>query len=195
MKKICIFTLLCFAGCASTQIKLTGSQGDVQLCQSKTQPYSALILWGPVWRPNQKDVPLREIAALQGIEDFSQNSACYSSVVIRRLPGERIAEIPTELQIQQIASATQTAQDRIVVLTVHELGPVIQIGGPIALFGGGTEVVLEAQIYDGRSGQLMATRNVRWSNGGSFVIKGVKSLPNDMRSAIDAVFGLSSNGD
>lgn len=184
---------LLFTGCASTQVMQTGSAGEAQLCQSKVQTYSALILWGPVWRPNQKDVPLREIAALQGIEDFSEHSACYSSVAIRRLPGERSAELPTEAQVREIANGTSSAPDRIVVLTVHELGPVIQINGPIAALGGGTEVVLEAQVYDGKSGRQIAKRGVHWSNGGSLVIKGVKTLPKDMRSALDALFGLSSN--
>ena len=184
---------LLLAGCASTQVVLTGSAGEAQLCQSKVQPYSALILWGPVWRPNQKDMPLREIAALKGIEDFSEHSACYSSVAIRKLPGERSAELPTDTQVREIANGTPPAPDRIVVLTVHELGPVIQINGPIALLGGGTEVVLEVLVYDGKSGLQIAKRGVHWSNGGSFVIKDTKTLPKDMRSALEVVLGLPSN--
>ncbi len=139
----CAATLL-LAGCASTQVIQTGSAGEAPLCQSKVQPYSALILWGPVWRPNQKDVPLREVAALQGIEDFSEHSACYSSVAIRRLPGELSAVLPTEAQLHAIANGATPAPDRIVVLIVRELGPVIQISGPVAALGGGTEVALDA---------------------------------------------------
>jgi hypothetical protein len=193
MRTISMAATLHLAGCASTQVVQTGAVQEAPLCQSKDQPYSALILWGPVWRPNQKDVPLREIAALQGIEDFSAHAACYASTTIRRLPGERSAERPTEAQVHDIATGVTPAPDRIVVLTVHELGPVLQINGPVAALGGGTEVVLEAQVYDGKSARQIAKRGVHWTNGGSFVIKGVKTLPMDMRSALDALFGLPRN--
>lgn len=180
-------------GCASTKFETAGATLQGPLCTTDGQPLSALILWSPVWRSNQKDVPLREMAALQGIEDFAQHSNCFSNVTIRRLPGERAAQVPTVAQIRELAQTITPPPNRVVVLTVHELGPVIQVLGPVATFGGGTEVVLEAQVHDGKSAGLLAKLRAHWSNGGSFVIKGTGTLPKDMRSALDAAFGLPRN--
>ena len=181
------------SGCASTNFEIVGPPPKASLCQNDGQMSTALVLWGPVWRPNQKDVPLREAAAQQGIEDFAKHSGCFSKVTIQRLPGGRVAQVPSAEQVREIATGATLVPDRVVVLTVHELGPVFQILGPIAALGGGTEAVLNVQVHDLKAGVPIAERHVHWSNGGSFVIKGTKTLPTDMRSALDALFGLSKD--
>jgi hypothetical protein len=147
--------------------------------------FSALVLWGPVWRANQKDVPLREEAALRGIEDFA--ATCFGTVTIHRLEGGRLAETPTDEQVRELAAKEVLPPDRVLVVIVRELGPVIQILGPVAALGGGTEVVLELQTRDPRSGEHIVKLQTNWHNGGSFVIKSTKSLPQDLRSALQAV--------
>jgi hypothetical protein len=57
----------------------------------------------------------------------------------------------------------------------------------VAVFGGGTEVVLELQTRDPRSGEPIDKLKTHWRNGGSFVIKSTKTLPQDMKSALQAV--------
>jgi hypothetical protein len=188
VKRIAEATALCLAalifGCATTHSETTGNDLSQPLCQSKVGQFSALVLWGPVWRANQKDVPLREEAALRGIEDFAKT--CFGTVTIRRLEGGRLAETPTDEQIRVQAANEVFLPDSVLVVIVHELGPVIQILGPVAAFGGGTEVVLELQTRDPASGKQIVKLQTRWHNGGSFVIKSTKTLPQDMRSALQA---------
>jgi len=195
MKRTAVATTLCFAallvGCATTNFETAGDAPAQPLCQSKGESLSALVLWGPVWRPNQKDVRLREEAALQGIEDFAAHARCFEAVTIHRLEGGRVAEIPTNEQVRALAAAEGKIPDRVLVITVHELGPVIQVLGSVAAFGGGTEVVLGLQARDPRSGAPITQLRTHWRNGGSFVIKGTKTLPQDMRSALQAAMAPS----
>jgi hypothetical protein len=171
-------------GCATTRFETTGDALSQPLCQSKVGQFSALVLWGPVWRTNQKDVPLREEAALRGVEDFA--AKCFGKVSIHRLEGGRLAETPANEQVRTLAANEVYLPDRVLVVIVRELGPVIQILGPVAAFGGGTEVVLELQTRDPRSGEPIYKLKTHWYNGGSFVIKSTKTLPQDMKSALQA---------
>jgi hypothetical protein len=69
---------------------------------------------------------------------------------------------------------------------VRELGPIIRLFGLPALVEGGTDVVLELKVFDVRTGESLADFRTHWQNGGAFVIKGVKTLPQDMASALEA---------
>jgi hypothetical protein len=195
MKLTAIATALCLStsllGCATTHFETTGDALSQSLCQSKAGQFSALVLWGPVWRANQKDVPLREEAALRGIEDFA--ATCFGTVSIRRLEGGRLAETPTDEQVRALAANEVPLPDKVLVVIVRELGPVIQILGPVAAFGGGTEVLLELQIRDPRSGKPIVKLQTNWHNGGSFVIKSTKTLPQDMRSALQAALASAQS--
>jgi len=55
-----------------------------------------------------------------------------------------------------------------------------------ALVEGGTEVVLELKVLDVHTGEPMANLHTHWQNGGAFVIKGVKTLEQDMSAALQA---------
>jgi hypothetical protein len=71
-------------------------------------------------------------------------------------------------------------------IVVRELGPVLRIGLPV-LVEGGTEVLLEVRLLDVRTAASMANVRTHWQNGGTFVLKGVKSLEQDMSAALGAV--------
>jgi hypothetical protein len=149
---------LALAGCASTKVETTGT-AERPLCRPEL---SALVAWTPAWRPDQKDVAGREAAAQRGIERFFAGSGCFSKTVVRR------------------SSAVESGFQRVIFITVRELGPVIRIGVPY-LLAGGTEVVLDIRILD-----TPADFRVHWKNGGAFVIKGVGTLEQDMVSALAA---------
>jgi hypothetical protein len=71
---------------------------------------------------------------------------------------------------------------------VRELGPVVRFGLP-TLLEGGTEVVLTLTevLPSGRE----TNWDAHWQNGGPFIIKGVRSLPQDMEAALRACFRLT----
>ena len=178
---LCIMLL----GCASTRVETTGSAMQEPLCQAGAEKLTALVYWGPKWRPDQKEPPLREAAALRGIQDFFTSSDCVAGVVIRRLPGEPSNQVPSDEQLLRLAAASVPAPDRVLLIVIRELGPKLIIGIPM-LVEGGTEAVLEVRVHDVRTSEVMAAIRTHWQNGGTFVIKGVKTLDQDMSAALRA---------
>jgi hypothetical protein len=167
-----------FAGCASTMVTVTPFPQN-PVCDSTA---SALVLWAPQWRQNQKDVPKREAAADAGLAEFLKNSGCFSSSELRRLTSVTPATVAAE-----IASMNEQF-NKVVTITLQELGPVIRLFSSLALIESGTEVVLQVAEYQLPGEVQTRTFSVHWQNGGPGVIKGVASLPQDMQSAL--VIGL-----
>jgi hypothetical protein len=61
-------TMFVLFGYASTHFQVTGQVSQQPLCQLPGEQASALVFWGPKWRPDQKEVLLRQAAAQRGIE-------------------------------------------------------------------------------------------------------------------------------
>lgn len=155
------------AGCASTRVETTGPRSAISLCQPA---WPTLVLWNTKWRPDQKDVVERETAAWNGIQKFFIGSSCFGGAEIREA-----GTLP----------ADTSSYGRVVLVTVRELGPIVRIGSPSVLEGG-TEVVIETKVLDGRSRQTLLDQRTHWQNGGPFVVKGVGTLEQDMRAALEA---------
>lgn len=164
-----IFLAACLAGCASTRVEVSGPGAGTLLCLPGEKA-PTLVLWSTHWRPDQKDILEREAAAWRGIQQFFIRSSCRTEI-------RSAAEIP----------ADTAAFGRVVAITVRELGPVLRIGLPVPVEGG-TEVVLESKVLDGRSGKALAELRTHWQNGGAFVVKGTRTLAEDMTAALVATF-------
>jgi hypothetical protein len=192
--KLIAYIVFCLwlAGCASTKVETSGIPSPpIHLCQASGEQISGLILWGTEWRPDQKEVPLREIAAQRGIEQFFAQSGCFSMVRIRRLSGECSAATCSDLELLKLAASETPGPDRVIFIRVKELGPVLRIGLPI-LVEGGTEVVLELKAFNAQTNELTAALRTHWQNGGVFVIKGVSTLEHDMSAALNATLNAST---
>jgi hypothetical protein len=176
--------LLELAGCASTKVEFTGKVPATSICQSPGEALSALVLWGPMWRPDQKDVPQREEAARQGLQDFLSASGCFASHQLRRLPVGNASLVPGNSELLALAASASPRPDRILVVTVKELGPIVKVLSSASLVEGGTEVVLGLTVLDTNAGTSIASFQVHWQNGGAMVLKGVASLPDDMNAAL-----------
>jgi hypothetical protein len=176
-------SLAAFAGCATTSVEFAGDRPAFPVCSGPSGPGQTIVLWGPQWRPDQKEVPLREAAAEQGLKDFAANSPCFRTAEVRRvaLPTAASAE-----QMKQLARAAAPRADRVIVVAVRELGPVVKLLSSAALVEGGTEVVLHVSSFGTTDPGPAAQFTVHWKNGGAGVIKGVATLPQDMRSALAA---------
>ncbi|MFO1319510.1 MAG: hypothetical protein U1F52_07845 [Burkholderiales bacterium] len=144
---------------------------------------SALVLWEPQWRTDQKEPARREVAAEQGIRDFVSRSGCLRAVDLRRFDTGSTA--PTDAMLLDLARQASPAPDRLVRIVVRELGPRLIFGLPV-IVEGGTEVVVDVRVLDARSARSMASARTQWRHGGPFVIKGVRSLPQDMSAALEA---------
>jgi hypothetical protein len=167
------------AGCASTTVEFTSGAPTASLCQSPGESVSAVVLWEPRWRPDQKEPQQREAYAERGIRDFFDTSHCYSSVVIRRL------DVATPPGAEDLPFFTDSrSSQRILVIAVRELGPIIRLLGSPALIEGGTEVVLDIAEYRFGTAQAKQAFSVHWRNGGPGVIKTTATLDEDIKAAL-----------
>ncbi len=164
------------AGCASTTVTVQPSP-QAPVCSGTS---SALVLWSPRWRPDQKDVVAREAAAAKGLNDFFTQSGCFASAELRRVPS--LASLTLSAIPEQVASS----RFKVLGVEVRELGPVVKLLSSAALVEGGTEVVLRITEFSPDSGASLREFTVHWSDGGAGVVKGVASLPNDMQAALRA---------
>ncbi len=164
-------------GCASTTTVQLVPSPQVPLCERLAK---ARILWASNWRPDQKDVPAREEAAAKGIAQFFSQSGCFSSAVIQRLVD------PTAAAIEAAVAEARTRDERVVTITVRELGPIVKIGTTLAIVEGATEVVVELSEYRPPETVPRRTFAVQWRSGGAGIVKGVASLPQDMQAALSA---------
>jgi hypothetical protein len=90
----------------------------------------------------------------------------------------------------EMASANKQF-NKVIAVTLRELGPVITFLSSPALIDGGTEVVFQVAEYIPPSEIQTRSFAVHWQNGGPGLIKGVGSLPQDMQAAL--VVGLQPN--
>ena len=179
---VCVLT-----GCASayTTIVTTGTALNEPLCQANSPAVSVAIFWATQWRTDQKEPALREAAALRGIQDFLTRSRCVALAGVRHLAAEDAP--PPNDELLRLAAAMQPPPERIVLIVVRELGPRLVVGSPV-IVEGGTEVVVDVRVLDTRTSRLLADSRTIWRNGGSFVIKGVGTLDQDMSAALTAAF-------
>ena len=174
---------LVLAGCASTTVEATGTPLTQPLCVPGTPPVPTVVYWGPQWRANQKEAPLREAAAERGIQDFLSRSNCLAVAGLHRLTVG--APAPSDEELFRQAASVSPPPERVVLIIVRELGPRFVVGLPV-LVEGGTEVLMEVRVLNTRTSQLVANTGTLWRNGGPFVIKGVKTLEQDMSAALSA---------
>lgn len=164
------------AGCASTVVTLTPSPQAAVCDRSAT----ALVLWAPEWRAEQKDAADREAAAEKGLKDFFARSGCFAEAALRRMSSLD----PAAVSAQRAAQAGRFT--RVVVIAVRELGPVVRLLSSAALVEGGTEVLLQVSTFPVPDDAPPRLFTVHWRHGGPGVVKGVASLPADMQAALVA---------
>jgi len=170
---LCVMLL---GACASTTITVTPVP-QTPVCDRDA---AALVLWAPEWRPDQKDAVAREAAADAGLGTFFAASGCFARAEVRRVRTSSAAP-----ELHEIG-ADGGRFDVVVTIAVRELGPVVRVLSSAALVEGGTEVVLGVTARAlGTSAQPRAF-TVHWRHGGPGVVKGVASLPDDVRAALHA---------
>jgi len=179
------------AGCASTTIENTGSPLKAPLCKPGETPRTVYVVWGPEWRPDQKEPAEREALAQKGIEEFLAGVPCLTAVGLKRFPAR--SAIPTNEELLHLARSAKPPADVALLVVVHELGPVLLIGIPV-IVEGGTDVVIDVRVLESATSAVLAESRTHWKNGGTFVIKGTGSLARDMASALRAAL-LPKGGD
>ena len=168
------------AGCASTTVTHSPSP-QAPVCDRTA---TALVLWAPQWRVDQKDIADREAAA--GLRTFLEHSSCFAHSELRR-----VASLDRS-SVSALAASDVAQFEKGVVIGVRELGPVVKLLSSAALVEGGTEVVLHIAVHSSPQVDQPREFTVHWQQGGPGVIKGVAGLSGDMQSALRA--GLQPSG-
>ncbi len=163
------------AGTATTRVTVTPPD-QAPVCQPQAA-LKASVLWRTQWRADQKDVTDREAAAAQGIQRFFADGGCFTLATVART------------QVGGSAFDVPAGSDRLVVLTVRELGPVVKLLSSAALVDGGTEVVVDVAVVRPGRREPQQQFSIRWQDGGPGVVKGVQTLPADMAAALKAGLG------
>ena len=169
---------LLLAGCSATVVTLHPSP-QKPVCERAS---SALVLWDTQWRQDQKDIAEREFAAETGLRQFFVQSGCFVHAELRRMS---INDLLT-------AKSPEGRFDKVIAITVREIGPIVMLFSTDGLIEGGTEVVLNISEYALPELNPKRQFTVNWFNGGAYVIKGVETLPNDMQEALRA--GMKPDG-
>lgn len=172
--RLAMLPLTLVAACASTDVTITPTP-QAPVCQREA---TALVLWAPHWRPDQKDVAAREDAAAAGLDRFLAGSGCFARAELRRVNDLGPAALSAETR------AAQGRFDPVVSVAVRELGPVVKLLSSAALVEGGTEVVLQVGARSPRDPGDAREFTVHWRSGGPGVVKGVAGLPDDMDAAL-----------
>jgi hypothetical protein len=169
---------LLLAGCSATVATLNPSP-QKPVCERTS---NALVLWETQWRQDQKDSAEREFAAETGLRQFLVHSGCFAHSELRRMNSNNLESL----------KGSHERFDKVIAITVRELGPIVMLFSTDGMIEGGTEVVLNITEYSPPELNPKRQFAVNWFNGGSFVIKGVESLPNDMQEALRA--GMKPDG-
>jgi hypothetical protein len=185
---VAIFLLAVLAGCATTQTSIHVVGSKPPLCQAQSGQESALVLWGTVWRDDQKEAQLREDMASKAIAEFFGSRSCYSTVTILRSIAGREAVTLSDVDVLKFANTLPEKFSRVIILRVEELGPLLIFYLSPVLWEGGTEAVLRVRVLDAGASALDSDLDVHWKNSGAFVLKGTKSLEQDLQSALAKVF-------
>jgi hypothetical protein len=176
-------TSLALAGCAVTTIESSGVPLTQPLCTPGAPPVSTVVYWGPQWRADQKEPSLREAAAERGIQDFLSRSDCLAVVGMHRLTAG--SSVPSDEELHRQATAITPPPEHVVLIVVRELGPRLVVGLPV-IVEGSTEVLVDVRVLNVRASRSVANTRTLWRNGGTFVIKGIKTLEQDMSAALRA---------
>ena len=181
-----LFSILFLSGCSSIKVDTSESNMIAPICLPGSKKINITILWGTLWRSDQKEPRLRESMAKQGIEQFINESDCVNAVSIHQIELEQ--RVPSNTEILKLV--TEDNIDQVLFIVVRELGPTLVIGFP-SIVEGHTEAILEVKVIDSHTNSVINDSKVHWRHGGKFVIKGTGSLTKDMSSALQSILTKS----
>jgi hypothetical protein len=190
---VAALVILGLGGCAVTNVTMHTVGDRPPLCRVQKTKQTALILWGTAWRENQKETELREGMTSRAIAQYFNASSFYSPVKVLKLVGDREAVGLSDAEALKFALSTGVQYDKIIIIRVEELGPFVIIYLSPILWVGGTEVLLRVRVLDSNTSALESDIAAHWKDSGAFVLKGTKTLEQDLQSALASIFGAKQS--
>lgn len=191
-KLILLLMLITLSSCATTVITTHKSNQEINLhSEIISSKKSVLVLWGTAWRKDQKEPKLREEFASNTINKFFLESKLFTDVkVIKTYKEKNVINFSDTEALEINKNEYNNKYQKIIFLRVEELGPTINLYLSPILFDGSTEVKLRIRVLDTNSTFLDNDIYSEWKNGGPFVLKGIKTLEQDMYDNLKSIFGI-----
>jgi hypothetical protein len=181
--------LLFFSSCSAVRINTHAVGSKPPLCRGDIPNQKTLVLWGAAWRSDQKEKDRREQVASEVIRRFFHNASCCFSATVEKSIAGREAITMSDSEILKSDMVISGGFQKVVVLRLEELGPLLMIYLSPILWEGLTNVSLRIRILDVATSSLESDITIDWKKGGAFNIRGSKYFDESLTAALDSIFG------
>jgi hypothetical protein len=164
------------AACTTIDSQDGAVSGAPPLCKANSDLGFLVVAPLTHWRADQKEPQVREAIAEAAIKSSFAGLKCARSVEVRPIVGDQT--LPEALDMARKAAATT-----LVVVTVHELGPIVNLSIPV-LWSGWSDVAFEFKAIDLKSGQSILELSRHRRVGGAFDLRGLGPLQAEFEAAL-----------
>jgi hypothetical protein len=188
LKLLLSLSLLAFSGCSTTGISMHAVGLKPPLCRSDIANKKILVLWGVAWRSNQKEKERREQVAGEVIPRFFNKTPCGASAVVQKTIADREAVAMSDSEILKSGMVISGQFQKVIVVRLEELGPILQFYLSPILWSGATNVSLRIRVLDVATSSLESDITTDWMKGGAYNIRGAKYFAESLNAALETVF-------
>jgi hypothetical protein len=185
--EVLLLMALTVTGCSIISVSNHAVGAKPPLCSEQKASQRVLVFWGVAWREDQKEEMLREEIVSRAITRFFSSTQCFAAATIQRSIGSREALILTDAEILSVAQSFSNNPDKVIVIRVEELGPVVRLNLSPILWEGGTDIVLRVRVLDILSGSLESDLTTHGTKAGPFILRGTSYLENSLNLALQSV--------
>jgi hypothetical protein len=182
------FSLLAFSGCSTIGVSMHTVGLKPPLCRSDIANQKILVLWGVAWRSNQKEKERREQVAEDVIPRFFSETPCFTSTVVKKNIAGRDAIAMSDSEILKSDMVISGQFQKVIVVRLEELGPILMFNLSPILWSGATNVSLRVRVLDVVTSSLDSDITTDWIKGGAFNIRGAKYFAESLTAALETVF-------
>ncbi len=183
-----LLSSLFFSSCSAAESSIHAAGRAPPLCDRQAEKENAIVLWGTAWRSNQKEMQFREQKAAGAVERFFKEQSCYAKTgIVRNLSG-RDPMLLSDIEAFNLVSALPEKYDKIIILRVEELGPLLVFYCSPILWEGGSEAVVRIRILDVKSASMASDVVIHRRDSGPFVLRGTERLEEDLTAALAELF-------
>jgi len=179
-------TCFLLPACSTTSIKQYATGDQPPLCNKEIPAEKLVVYWGLAWRDDQKEVVKRSAVVEEYIEEFFRSNKCFVVLEISKNVDGKNALLVTDNKI--IGRAASKGADRAYVIRVEEFGPNLMLYLSPILWQTQNEVLLRLRSINVGTGSVEADITTHWFRGGPFTVHGARSLPIDLRGALNSIF-------
>lgn len=181
-------SLITFSGCSTIGVSMHTVGLKPPLCRSAFANQKILVLWGTVWRNDQKEKDRRERVAADVIPLFFSATSCGASATVQKSITGREAVTMSDSEILKSDMLISGQFQKVVVVRLEELGPILMFNLSPILWSGATNVSLRIRVLDVATSSLDSDITTDWIKGGAFNIRGAKYYAESLTAALETIF-------